>query len=85
MKVSYRQRRILEALTKNGGEMFGLDLVNANAGSRSSIYVLLAQMEQLGWILGREVECEAPLIARRAYRITPIGIVQLLPEARTRK
>lgn len=89
---SRAQRRILEALAARATafvsgaaasrEMYGLDLVAAGA-ARSSLYVELARLEDLGWIESREEDPPpAPQLPRRLYHVTVAGAAVLLPEAK---
>lgn len=58
--------------------MYGLDIVATGAAARGALYVLLARLEELGWVEGRE---ELTPAHRRRYRITPSGHAALLPTA----
>ena len=61
-----------------GGERYGLELVDASTGAlkRGSVYVILARMEDKGFIESRQEE-KAPRasgLPRRLYRATPYGV-----------
>jgi DNA-binding PadR family transcriptional regulator len=61
-----------------GAERYGLELVDASAGTlkRGSVYVILARMEEKGFIESRQ-EDRGPHVSglpRRLYRATPYGI-----------
>ena len=60
-----------------GGDRYGLELVDASDGAlkRGSVYVILARMEEKGFVDSRQEEREAGLSgnARRVYRATPYG------------
>jgi DNA-binding PadR family transcriptional regulator len=59
-----------------GGERYGLELVDASAGTlkRGSVYVTLARMEEKGFVESRQEEREgAGGTPRRLYRPTPYG------------
>lgn len=60
------------------GERFGLELVEASAGrvKRGSVYVLLARMEEKGFVESRQEERQKGAIGlpRRLYRATPYGL-----------
>jgi len=82
--VTSRQRRILEVLAAAEDEVYGLGIVAAGAASRSSVYVELARMEDLGWVVSREKPpLDLATLPRRVYRITEAGGAQLLPSARS--
>lgn len=62
----------------HGGERYGLELVEASAGTlkRGSVYVTLARMEEKGFIESRQ-ETRGPGesgLPRRLYRATPYGV-----------
>jgi DNA-binding PadR family transcriptional regulator len=60
-----------------GRERYGLELVDASAGSlkRGSVYVILARMEEKGFIESRQEERGAGSsgLPRRLYRATRYG------------
>jgi DNA-binding PadR family transcriptional regulator len=61
-----------------GRECYGLELVDASAGTlkRGSVYVILARMEDKGFITSRQEE-RAPTtsgLPRRLYHATPYGV-----------
>jgi DNA-binding PadR family transcriptional regulator len=60
-----------------GRERYGLELVDASAGSlkRGSVYVILARMEEKGFIESRQEERGAGSsgLPRRLYRVTRYG------------
>ena len=59
-----------------GRERYGLELVDASAGAlkRGSVYVILARMEEKGFVDSRQEEREgASGTPRRLYRATPYG------------
>jgi PadR family transcriptional regulator, regulatory protein PadR len=59
-------------------ERYGLELVDASAGAlkRGSVYVILARMEEKGFLQSRQEErgpgCSG--LPRRLYRATPYGL-----------
>ena len=59
------------------GERYGLELVDASGGSlkRGSVYVILARMEEKGFVDSRQEERTqaGPGLPRRLYRATPYG------------
>lgn len=60
-----------------GGERYGLELVERSGGAlkRGSVYVILARMEDKGFVESRQEE-RAPSVSgppRRLYRATPYG------------
>lgn len=59
-------------------ERYGLELVDASGGAlkRGSVYVILARMEEKGFITSRQEEREpgAGGLPRRLYRATPYGL-----------
>ena len=58
-------------------ERYGLELVDASNGSlkRGSVYVILARMEEKGFVESRQEERTAGVtgLPRRLYRATPYG------------
>jgi DNA-binding PadR family transcriptional regulator len=60
-----------------GAERYGLELVEASHGAlkRGSVYVILARMEEKGFIESRQEERTpgAGGLPRRLYRATPYG------------
>jgi DNA-binding PadR family transcriptional regulator len=60
-----------------GAERYGLELVDASAGAlkRGSVYVILARMEEKGFIESRQEDRgpSASGLPRRLYRATPYG------------
>ena len=62
----------------HGGERYGLELVDASHGTlkRGSVYVILARMEEKGFIESRQEERSpgASGLPRRLYRATPYGL-----------
>jgi DNA-binding PadR family transcriptional regulator len=61
-----------------GSERYGLELVDASSGAlkRGSVYVILARMEEKGFIDSRQEERGpgASGLPRRLYRATPYGV-----------
>ena len=59
-----------------GRERYGLELVDASDGTlkRGSVYVILARMEEKGFVDSRHEEREGTSgLPRRLYRATPYG------------
>jgi len=59
-----------------GRERYGLELVDASAGAlkRGSVYVILARMEEKGFVDSRQEDRQgAGNAPRRVYRATPYG------------
>jgi DNA-binding PadR family transcriptional regulator len=60
-----------------GRERYGLELVDASGGAlkRGSVYVILARMEEKGFVESRQEERApgASGLPRRLYRATPYG------------
>jgi PadR family transcriptional regulator, regulatory protein PadR len=60
-----------------GRERYGLELVDASAGTlkRGSVYVILARMEEKGFVDSRQEERQEGTtgLPRRLYRATPYG------------
>lgn len=80
--MSRTESLVMELL--RGRERYGLELVDASAGAlkRGSVYVILARMEEKGFVDSRQEERDGaspstPLRAsgtpRRLYRATPYG------------
>lgn len=85
MKAAAPEQRILRTLAAAARELHGLDLVAAGAVSRMALYVILARLEDRGWIEGRFEDTDPP--RRRLYRITDVGraaLVPVLPVAKAR-
>ena len=61
-----------------GGDRYGLELVDASDGAlkRGSVYVILARMEEKGFVDSwQEQRGDVPAgAARRVYRATPYGL-----------
>jgi DNA-binding PadR family transcriptional regulator len=77
VRLTAKEREILELLIGRGAEMYGLEMVARSQGrlSRGSIYVLLDRLEERGLVSSR-IEERAPGmsgIARRLYRPTGHG------------
>jgi DNA-binding PadR family transcriptional regulator len=59
-----------------GRERYGLELVDASDGTlkRGSVYVILARMEEKGFVDSRQEERQGTSgLPRRLYRATPYG------------
>jgi DNA-binding PadR family transcriptional regulator len=74
--MSRTEALVMELL--GGAERYGLELVDASGGTlkRGSVYVLLARMEEKGFIASRQ-EARGPRAAgvpRRLYRATAYGL-----------
>ena len=72
--MSRTESQVMELL--RGRERYGLELVDASNGAlkRGSVYVILARMEEKGFIESRQEERDASSGApRRLYRPTPYG------------
>ena len=73
--MSRTESLVLDLL--RGRERYGLELVDASRGSlkRGSVYVILARMEEKGFVESRQEEREsgASGLPRRLYRATPYG------------
>ena len=74
--MSQTESAVLELL--RGRERYGLELVDASRGAlkRGSIYVILARMEEKGFVESRQEERPpgASGLPRRLYRATPYGL-----------
>src|SRR5688572_27279330 len=74
--MSRTEPLVLELLRAR--ERYGLELVDAAAGAlkRGSVYVILARMEEKGFIESRQEERApgASGLPRRLYRATPYGL-----------
>ena len=74
--ISTTESLLLDLL--DHGERFGLELVEASGGrvKRGSVYVLLARMEEKGFVESRQEERQPGAIGlpRRLYRATPYGL-----------
>jgi DNA-binding PadR family transcriptional regulator len=70
-----KEQRILQALA-HGHELSGRDLA-AGVAKLRWLYVVLARMEERGWIEGRFEDGDPP--RRRLYRITDAGRAALIP------
>jgi PadR family transcriptional regulator, regulatory protein PadR len=77
-RLSGKESLVLEFLLAQGGEMYGLQLVQESGGrlGRGTVYVTLDRMEAKGLVESRQ-EDRAPGasgIARRLYRPTGYGV-----------
>ena len=74
--MSRTESLVMELLRSR--ERYGLELVDAAAGAlkRGSVYVILARMEEKGFIESRQEERApgASGLPRRLYRATPYGL-----------
>src|SRR5687768_1030381 len=74
--MSRTESLVMELL--GGGERYGLELVGASRGAlkRGSVYVILARMEEKGFVDSRHEERahRASGLPRRLYRATPYGM-----------
>lgn len=77
------EQRILRVLAATDHDLHGHDLVTAGAAKTHWLYVILARMEDRGWIEGHFEEGDSP--RRRLYRITDAGRAALLPTLPTAK
>lgn len=73
--MSPTESLVMELL--RGSECYGLELVDASGGTlkRGSVYVILARMEEKGFIESRQEERQpgASGLPRRLYRATSYG------------
>ena len=73
--MSPTESLVMELL--RGRERYGLELVDASRGTlkRGSVYVILARMEEKGFVDSRHEERTAGTsgLPRRLYRATPYG------------
>ena len=73
--MSRTESLVMELL--RGRERYGLELVDASGGTlkRGSVYVILARMEEKGFVDSRQEERApgASGLPRRLYRATPYG------------
>lgn len=71
------EQRLLHVLAAIDRELYGLDLATAGDVKTYTLYVVLARMEDRGWIEGRFEDGDPP--RRRLYRITDAGRAALVP------
>ena len=76
--LSGKEEIILRLLTDNGGEGFGLDLVERSGKqlARGTVYVTLERMEDKGYVTSRRetlAQSDSQAIPRRTYRVTALG------------
>jgi DNA-binding PadR family transcriptional regulator len=75
--LSPKEVIILELLLAKGGELFGLEMVEASGGSlkRGTIYVTLHRMKEKGFVDSKlEPRCPPQIgIPRRIYSATGLG------------
>lgn len=73
--MSPTESLVMELL--RGRERYGLELVNASRGTlkRGSVYVILARMEEKGFVDSKQEERSpgSSGLPRRLYRATPYG------------
>ena len=73
--MSRTESLVMELL--RGRERYGLELVDASTGAlkRGSVYVILARMEEKGFIESRQEDRDGGVSGapRRLYRATPYG------------
>jgi PadR family transcriptional regulator PadR len=73
--MSPTESLVMELL--RGRERYGLELVDASRGAlkRGSVYVILARMEEKGFVDSKQEERSAGTsgLPRRLYRATPYG------------
>jgi DNA-binding PadR family transcriptional regulator len=67
---------VMDLLSRS--ERYGLELVDASGGTlkRGSVYVILARMEEKGFVESRQEDRQpkASGLPRRLYRATPYGL-----------
>ena len=73
--MSRTESLVMELL--RGRERYGLELVDTSGGAlkRGSVYVILARMEEKGFVESRQEERSPGVsgLPRRLYRATPYG------------
>jgi DNA-binding PadR family transcriptional regulator len=73
--MSHTESLVMDLL--RGRDRYGLELVDASAGAlkRGSVYVILARMEEKGFVESRQEERMDTVsgLPRRLYRATPYG------------
>jgi DNA-binding PadR family transcriptional regulator len=73
--MSRTESLVMELL--RGREHYGLELVDTSGGSlkKGSVYVILARMEEKGFVESRQEDREPGVsgLPRRLYRATPYG------------
>ena len=84
-KLSAKEMLILEILSDNGREMYGLDIIERSDGKlrRGTVYVWLSRLENSAYVASREEtyaeQHYAESLRRRLYRITEDGNRALIP------
>ena len=84
-KLSAKETLILEILSDNGREMYGLDIIERSDGKlrRGTVYVWLSRLENSAYVASREEtyaeQWYAESLRRRLYRITEDGNRALIP------
>ena len=87
-KLSAKEMLILEILSDNGREMYGLDIIERSDGKlrRGTVYVCLSRLENSAYVASREEtyaeQWYAESLRRRLYRITESGNCALIPSAK---
>lgn len=74
-RLSGVETEILRLLI-GGGEMYGLELVDASGGlvKRGTVYVTLGRMAEKGWVTSRAVKLEHERgLPRRLFTVTGLG------------
>ena len=77
VRLSTKEALILSLLMQQGGEMYGLEMVQKSDGglARGTVYVTLDRMADRGLVESRQEEkpSHVPGIPRRLYRPTGLG------------
>jgi DNA-binding PadR family transcriptional regulator len=63
--------RVLEAMDRTPGWMYGLDIAKASGLFAGSFYATLLRLEQNGWIESKWEDDTGPHSPRRLYRVKP--------------
>jgi PadR family transcriptional regulator PadR len=63
--------RVLEAMDRTPGWMYGLDIAKASGLFAASFYPTLLRLELAGWIESKWQDDDGPYPRRRQYRVKP--------------
>ncbi len=89
IRLPSRTETLILDLLREGGDLYGLELVDASDGrvKRGTVYVTLGRMEEKGYVESRlEAAAGVGGLPRRLYRLTPQGrrALEIAALARTR-
>jgi PadR family transcriptional regulator, regulatory protein PadR len=78
VRITTAVARVLRQFLEDpGAPRYGFDLMRATGLASGTLYVILARLEQAGWLVGAQEEVDPASVgrpARRLYRLTADGV-----------